>query len=123
MEHDFQRCNSCYVLKGDTFKLGNKHDILNAQKKYIKSGFVPDIENDLYVRPGYGALMFFCGNCSTFDMLKNDPKYGDCFYTLANMAKEGYRLVIGPGVMNGYAVFCSNYEEILNIKNRRNRQK
>lgn len=113
MEYYFQRCNSCYVLKGDNFELGNSHDVLKNQKKYINSGFIPDVDNDLYFRPGYGALMFFCGNCDTLESFKNDSNYYYSYLAIMNRINEGYNVVIGPGIMGGYAVYCSNYQEIL----------
>ena len=41
-----------------------------------KSGLIPDLEHDIYVREGYGALVGICpNNCSTLEQLFNYSKY------------------------------------------------
>ncbi len=41
-----------------------------------KSGLIPDLEHNIYVREGYGALVGICpNNCSTLEQLFNYSKY------------------------------------------------
>lgn len=123
MKHEFERCNSCTVFNGTSYVEGDGYDIFNKQEKYIFAGLTPDYERDLFVRPGYGALCFCCGAISDLDSVIKESVRFDNFYDFPLKIKEGYKFVIGPGVtiryINGferfcdYAVYCSNYLDIL----------
>ncbi len=125
MEHDFEKCNSCIVFDGNTFKYGSLVDVLNRQRDYIEAGLIPDVNNDLFVREGYGALCFFCGDCSSLTEVIREASIFNNFYNFFDKLNDGYKFVIGPGIRvkknfvgyklsAGYAVYCSNYLEILN---------
>ena len=110
MDHCFVRCISYDMVE-----------------KYIFAGLVPDYENDLFVRRGYGALCFCCGSCSTLNEVIKVCKVFDNYYDFPEKIKKGYRFVIGPGVnamsnklglkIVDNAVYCINYEEILEKSN------
>lgn len=90
----------------------------------IKSGLIPNYEDDIFVREGYGALVGFCpSNCSTIEDLTNFTVLDfnrntvgkptikekikeivgrnnlscDPYYNYNRILEEGYDLVIGPG--------------------------
>lgn len=100
-------------------------------KKMIESGLIPDEENDLYYRVGFGAWM---GNTlddreSIDDLIgaQYDHKLlGDTGYNGKNYSdymSEGFELVLGPGSPVGYSdskqtvgIYCKNYLELLEIQ-------
>jgi len=117
MRHYFERCS--YV---SDFNQNNEFNYLYA---YMNSGLVPDFEKDLYVRPGYGALVLCCGNCDTLEKVILFSEYNN-YYDFREKINEGYNFVVGPGVGafgtfigSSYAVYCSNYLEILEKLNGR----
>ena len=100
----------------------------------IKSGLIPDLDLNLFVKSGYGALVGFCPpNCDTIEQLLN---YSMHEYSKLNISQitavpdtldifgyksdieNGAELVIGPscsirGEIWEKAVYCKNYREML----------
>lgn len=121
MSHEFEKCNSCSVFNGLCYVLGDEYDVFNKQEKYILAGLVPDYDNDLFVRPNYGALCFGCGSVSDLDSVFLECSRFDNFYDFPGKLDLGYKFVIGPGVnynyldgsVSDFAVYCSNYMEFL----------
>ena len=121
MSHEFEKCNSCSVFNGLRYIEGDGYDIFNKQEKYIIAGLVPDYDNDIFIRPGYGALCFCCGSVNNLDdVFLECYKYNN-FYDIPGKLEKGYKFVIGPGVdynyldgnVKDFAVYCSNYKEFL----------
>ena len=99
-------------------------------KKSIESGLIPNYEDDIFVREGYGALVGYCpSNCLTIEDLTiftvldfNRKTVGkptikekfreiinrkifsyEPYYGYKRILEEGYDLVIGPGgFVNGH---------------------
>lgn len=123
MSHEFERCNSCFVFNGVEYVLGDGYDIFYRQEKFILAGLVPDYNNDLFLRPGYGALCFCCGEYSDLDSVIETAACFDNFYDFPGKIELGYKFVVGPGVsvdndgnVIDFAVYCTNYKEILEDK-------
>ena len=126
MIHEFERCNSCFVFNGLEYVEGDGYDIFNKQEKYILAGLKPDYENDLYIREGYGALCFGCGEYDDLENVIETAIAFENFYNFPEKIMSGYKFVIGPGVnieyqngnviVNDYAVYCVNYKKILEDK-------
>ena len=124
MEHEFEKCNSCTIFNGIKYEMGDGYDIFNKQEKYILAGLKPDYQHDLFVRTGYGALCFCCGEYNELDRVIEESMNFENFYNFPEKIEQGYKFVIGPGInteykdnklyITDYAVYCSNYEEILN---------
>lgn len=123
MKHFFERC-STNITGDDYYDYVNNTDVNMRCYEYMKAGLVPDFDKDIFVRPGYGALVFCCGDFSKLDKVINECKRFDNFYDFPGKIEEGYQFVIGPGVpkynkflnnisFSHYAVYCSNYEEII----------
>ena len=121
--HEFEKCNSCYIFNGLEYVEGDGYDIFNRQEKFILAGLIPDYENDLFIRPGFGALCFSCGEYNDLDNIIEISSIFENFYDFPKKLKEGYKFKIGPGPnidKNGnikdYAVYCTNYKQILEEK-------
>jgi hypothetical protein len=121
--HEFERCNSCFIFNGVEYVYGDGYDVFNRQEKFILAGLVPDYDNDLFFRPGYGALCFCCGDFNDLDNIIEVASNFDNFYNFPDKISRGYKFVIGPGIsvddsgnVTDFAVYCSNYKEILKWK-------
>lgn len=123
MKHFFERCSSC-ITGDDYYDCVNNTDLNLKCYEYMKSGLIPDFEKDLFVRPGYGALVFSCGGIKTLDGVIKECQNHDNYYDFPGKIEDGYKFVIGPGVarygkflsnitFSHYAIYCSNYEEII----------
>lgn len=131
MGHSFYKCNSCKVFIDDVISDGNETDVLNQQSKFKRLGFIVDTKNDLFVKPSVGALVFFCGECNTLDKLLSETKDINIYFDIPEMIDNGYQFVVAPvtnkihdvvnGISYGHALFCSNYEEILDRKKAKKR--
>lgn len=99
-------------------------DELNLRiKLYQDAGLIVDSSNDLFIRDGYGALAYVCGDCSNLDEVMKKAYEFDNFYDFPGKIESGYNFVIGPGIhfteMFGfkvyfdYAVYCTNYLDVI----------
>ena len=123
MNHEFEKCNSCFVFNGLEYVDGDGYDIFNKQEKFILAGLVPDYDNDLFIRPGYGALCFCCGDYNNLDNIIKVSSIFDNFYNFPDKISRGYKFIVGPGVnvdnddnIVDFAVYCINYKKFLEDK-------
>ena len=73
---NFVNCNSriredldCFGIPGTDYKLTEKQ-YLEELRLSIESGLLPDIEKDIFIREGHGALVGYCpDNCHTLEEL------------------------------------------------------
>ena len=88
------------------------------QIQFRRNGFEIDLENNIYIKKGFGA---FIGNFKTSIKSFNDLNDYTSFHEHLNtiLKKEG-KLVIGPAAPNVYGLvsncvglYCLNYKEIL----------
>lgn len=128
MEHYFERCSCSICYNGNLIECGNNDDVLMRQYYYKRAGLVLDYEKDICIREGYGALVFCCGKDSSLDEVIEKSIKFENFYDFPGKINQGYKFVIGPGISIesdennnikylDYAVYCSNYEEILEMLN------
>ena len=124
MIHYFERCSCSICFNGQVIDCGNNDDILLKKYLYSNAGLICDYKRDMFIREGYGALVFSCGFCNSLDKVIEILRDNDNYYDIQKKINEGYQFVIGPGInvtrdINGenkiidYALYCSNYEKIL----------
>lgn len=76
---------------------------------WIQTGCIYDEENDLFVKPGYGALVCQCGesldiNEVIIEKKREGFKFDDDI---------GAKYIIGPYMGTSNAIYCTNYIDIL----------
>lgn len=124
MIHYFERCSCSICLNGQVIDCGNNDDVLLKKYLYCNAGLICDYKNDLFIRKGYGALVFSCGFYNSLDKVIEVLRSNDNYYGIEEKINEGYEFIIGPGInvikdsyggnkIIDYALYCSNYEEIL----------
>ena len=135
----FESCNSMIGVPTEygtpRFSAETKEEYLNKSRE---SGLIPDIENNVYVRAGYGALispvhfhlpMKLNKNkeITTEQLIKEIGKEKREYIMYKNLFEffnvAGLEVSIGPGgyLDEGYhpnhSLYCSNYMDIINRYN------
>lgn len=124
MKHYFERCSGSVFVDGNLIDYDCNDAVLMKQFYYRRAGLILDYERDICIRNGYGALVFCCGlNNNLDDVISKSLSTN--FYDFDKKMNDGYKFVIGPGIyydekkgsVVDYAVYCSNYEEVIDNLN------
>lgn len=85
----------------------------NDKNSWVLEGNIYDEKRDMFIKHGYGAMMFQCGEHQNLDeVLMIIRNYG--MLGILTAIQNGAELTIGPGFSGkGNAIYCKNYIEML----------
>ena len=90
----------------------------------FEHGFSVDIENDVYVKDGYGA--FSCNVDKKYKTIEDLKKEGNKLFLFQGFLKFGWEFVLGPAFPssdgkinpNYVGLYCKNYLEMVQKRKR-----